>query len=248
MNQIHVPPLTPVVKRIMIAMGGVWIVIQIILDLFFKTNIHNWFILHPDQVLYKFWIWQLFTYIFFHAVSSFHLFFNALMLWFFGSELEKHWGSRFFTVYFFTTGIGAAVIYCAGVALYSIISGDSTSLSIPVLGASGALFGLLVAYGVVFSERIIYFMGLFPMKAKYFALIAAALDFFSLLTTGVSGAEVAYLCHLGGALVGFLFLWGHTLLKLNKTKSKLRRNTGALRLVVDNEKPGKKEDGPKYWN
>jgi len=118
---------------------------------------------------------------------------------------------------------------------------------IPVLGASGALFGLLVAYGIVFSERVIYFMGLFPMKAKHFALIAAALDLSSLLTTGFSGTEVAYLCHIGGAVVGFLYLWGHTRMKLGKTKTKLKKNTGSLRLVVDNEKL-KKEDNPKYWN
>ena len=90
-------------------------------------------------------------------------------------------------------------------------------------------------------------MGLFPMKAKHFAMVAAALDLSSLLTTGFSGAEVAYLCHLGGALVGFLFLWGHTRWKLNKTKTKLKKNTGSLRLVVDNEKL-KKADSPKYWN
>ncbi len=118
---------------------------------------------------------------------------------------------------------------------------------IPVLGASGALFGLLVAYGIVFSERIIYFMGLFPMKAKYFAMLAAAIDFSSLLTTGFAGTEVAYLAHLGGAIVGFLFLMGHTRWKLLGTKSKLKKKSSGLRLVVDNDKL-KNEDGPKYWN
>lgn len=248
MNQVYVPPLTPIVKKIMIVMVGVWILIQIIVGSFLKVNISTWFTLHPDQVIEKFWIWQLLTYIFFHALSPFHIFFNGLMLWFFGSELERHWGSRFFALYFFVSGIGASLIYCVGVAIYAAFTGDRTPLLIPVLGASGALFGLLVAYGIVFSERVIYFMGLFPMKAKYFALVAAALDLSSLLTTGFSGTEVAYLCHLGGALAGFLFLWTNTIIKLKKTKSKLKRSTGALRLVVDNEKPNKKEDGPKYWN
>lgn len=247
MNQIQVAPLTPVVKKLMIAMAVIWVVVQIVLDKFLKTNISTWFVLHPDQVIEKFWIWQLVTYMFFHATSPFHLFFNGLMLWFFGSELEKHWGARFFTTYFFICGVGAAVFYCLGVALYAIISGNQTPMIIPVLGASGALFGLLVAYGIVFSERVIYFMGLFPMKAKHFALIAAALDLSSLLTTGFSGTEVAYLCHIGGAVVGFLYLWGHTRMKLGKTKTKLKKNTGSLRLVVDNEKL-KKEDNPKYWN
>lgn len=248
MNQIQVPPLTSAVKKIMIVTVVVWVLIQIILGNFLKINLSNWFILYPNHVIEKFWIWQLVTYVFFHALSPLHIFFNGLMLWFFGSELERHWGTRFFTTYYFTCGVGAALIYCTGVAVYAVISGDRYPLSVPVMGASGALFGLLVAYGIVFSERIIYFMGLFPMKAKYFALIAAALDLSSLLTTGFSGTEVAYLCHLGGALAGVLFLWGHTILKLKKTKTKLKRNTGALRLVVDNEKSHKKEDGPKYWN
>ena len=89
-------------------------------------------------------------------------------------------------------------------------------------------------------------MGLFPLKAKYFALIAAALDLSSLLTTGFTGGEVAYLAHLGGAAVGFAFLWSQTRLKLRKTRDKVKKSTASLRLVVDNEK--KDDKGPKYWN
>ena len=129
----------------------------------------------------------------------------------------------------------------------SLFDVKQTPMLIPVMGASGGLFGLLVAYGIVFSERVIYFMGLFPLKAKYFAMIAAALDMSSLLTTGFSGGEVAYLAHLGGAAVGFCFLWVHTRLKLQKTKEKVKKSTASLRLVVDNDKKTK-DQGPKYWN
>lgn len=247
MNSMAVAPLTPVVKRLMITIGVIWFVLQILCDKIFRLNLSTWFILHPDQVIEKFWAWQLLTYMFFHALSPFHILFNLLMLWFFGSELEKHWGGRFFTLYFFVCGVGAAVIYCLGVGIYASVTGVQAPLVIPVLGASGALFGLLVAYGIVFAERMIYFMGLFPMKAKYFVLVAAGLDFASLLTTGFAGSEVAYLAHLGGALVGFLFLWLHTRFKLSNTKSKLKKKTNGLRLVVDNEKL-KNENGPKYWN
>jgi membrane associated rhomboid family serine protease len=247
MSTIQVAPLTPVVKKLVITICAVWFVVQILLDKIFKLNLSAWFVLHPDQVIEKFWAWQLVTYMFFHALSPFHILFNLLMLWFFGSELEKHWGAKFFTTYFFVCGVGAAVLYCVSVAIYAAITGVQTPLLIPVLGASGALFGLLVAYGIVFSERVIYFMGLFPMKAKYFAMVAAALDFSSLLTTGFAGSEVAYLAHLGGALVGFLFLMGHTRMKLSGTRSKLKKKSSGLRLVVDNEKL-KNENGPKYWN
>lgn len=245
MNQINMPPMTPTVKKLLITMAVVWVVVQIILDKMGGLSISRWFILNPAQVVTHFYAWQLVTYMFFHALSPFHLFFNGLMLWFTGVELERHWGSRFFTTYFFTCGIGAAIVYCVGVSLYALVSGDQTPLLIPVMGASGGLFGLLVAYGIVFSERIIYFMGLFPLKAKYFALIAAALDLSSLLTTGFTGGEVAYLAHLGGAAVGFAFLWTQTRLKLRKTRDKVKKST-SLRLVVDNEK--KDDKGPKYWN
>lgn len=248
MSSIQVAPLTPVVKKLIIVTGLCWFVIQVLLEKIFKVGISPYLILHPDQVIEKFWVWQLATYMFFHALSPFHLLFNMLMLWFFGSELEKHWGARFFTVYYFVCGIGAALIYCVTVAIYAVMTGVQTPMQIPVLGASGALFGLLVAYGVVFSERVVYFMGLFPMKAKYFAMVAAALDFSSLMTTGFSGSEVAYLAHVGGAVVGFLFLWGNTRWKNMATKSKLKRKASGLRLVVDNEKLSRKENGPKYWN
>lgn len=248
MSSIQVAPLTPVVKKLIIVTGLCWFVIQVLLEKIFKVGISPYLILHPDQVIEKFWVWQLATYMFFHALSPFHLLFNMLMLWFFGSELEKHWGARFFTIYYFVCGIGAALIYCVTVAVYAVVTGVQTPMQIPVLGASGALFGLLVAYGVVFSERVIYFMGLFPMKAKYFAMVAAALDFSSLMTTGFSGSEVAYLAHVGGAVVGFLFLWGNTRWKKMATKSKLKRKASGLRLVVDNEKLSRKENGPKYWN
>lgn len=248
MNSVQINPLTPVVKKLAITMLVVWFFVQVLLEKILHVNISTLFILHPDQVLEKFWLWQLMTYMFFHALSPFHLLFNLLMLWFFGSELEKHWGAKFFTTYFFVTGIGAAIVYCVCVGLYAVLTGAGAPLVIPVLGASGALFGLLVAYGIVFSERTIYFMGLFPMKAKYFALIAAALDLSSLLTTGFAGSEVAYLAHLGGALVGFIFLLLHARWKQGQTKSRLKKKGSNLRLVVDNDKVKSKDDGPKYWN
>lgn len=246
MSQLSMAPMTPTVKKFLISMGVIWVVVQLILEKMLGLQISQWFILNPEKVVTQFWVWQTFTYMFFHALSPFHIFFNGLMLWFTGAELEKHWGTRFFTIYFFTCGIGAALVYCVGVTLYAVITGNQTPLLIPVMGASGGLFGLLVAYGIVFSERVIYFMGLFPIKAKYFAMIAAALDLSSLLTTGFVGGEVAYLAHLGGAAVGFAFLWTQTRLKLRKTKEKVKKSAAKLSLVVDNEKKG--SNNPKYWN
>lgn len=248
MNSIHVTPLTPVVKKLVIAMVAVWLVVQIFADRFFHLNISNYFILHPDQVIAKFWLWQLVTYMFFHALSPFHLFFNLMMLWFMGSELEKHWGAKFFATFFFVTGTGAAILYCLGVALYAAITGAQGPLIIPVMGASGALFGLFVAYGIIFSERVVYILAVIPIKAKYLSMIIAAVELSSLLTTGFAGGEVAHLAHLGGALVGYVFLLFHSRWKLQQTKARLKKKSTNLRLVVDNEKVKSNEDGPKYWN
>ena len=195
-------PITPVVKKLAIAIISIWLVVQIFMDKIFQLNLSTWFILHPGFVIEKFWLWQLATYMFFHALSPFHIFFNLIMLWFVGSDLEKHWGSRFFTTYFFVTGVGAAILYCLSVAIYAAITGAQGPLVIPVMGASGALFGMLVAYGIIFSERVVYIFGILPLKAKYFALIAAAIELSSLLTTGFAGGEVAHLAHLGGGRGG----------------------------------------------
>ena len=116
----------------------------------------------------------------------------------------------------------------------------------PVVGASGAIFGLFVAYGLLFGERVIYFMMIFPMKAKFFVMILAGVEIFTLMGSGMQ-SQVANLAHLGGLIVGFLFLrfWDKLLIR-RKGKSKNRRG---LRLVVDNDKTSSgNNDGPKYWN
>lgn len=246
MNRIAVAPMTTVVKRILIATLFCWVVLQIVLGQFFKIGFWETLILHPVMVVEKFYLWQLVTYMFFHAISPFHILFNMLMLWFFGAELEKKWGSKFFAFYYLASGIGAAIIYCLAVGIYGAVTGIRTPLVIPVMGASGALFGLLVAYGIIFSENVIYFMGLFPMKAKYFVLLAAGIDFASLLSTGVAGSEVAYLAHLGGFLSGFIILKTTAYYKSKDSVKKVKRNT-PLKLVVDNEKV-KDQENPKYWN
>ncbi len=243
MSQIVVPPVSPVVKKLLIANIAIWFFVQIILGNFLKINYESIFFLTPSSIIEKFQVWQLFTYMFFHALSPFHLIFNMLLLWFFGSELEQLWGKKFFTIYYIGSGIGAGLIYCAVVAIYSAATGSQGALFIRVLGASGALYGLLLAYGIIFADRVIYFMGLFPMKAKYFVMIAGAIDFASLLSSGVAGGEVAYLAHLGGLASGFMILKA----KAMQSQKQKRKNV-SLKLVVDNEKVNKNDSDPKYWN
>lgn len=247
MTSFSAAPMTSAVKKILIVNVAIWIVVQIILDK--AVGFHQWraLILTPEDVIEKFYVWQLFTYQFFHAISPFHLLFNMLMLYFFGSELERRWGSKFFTFYYLMSGAGAAIIYCIGVGIYASVTGFRPILLTPVLGASGALFGLLLAYGIIFADREIYFMGFFPMKAKYFVMLAGAMDLASLMGTGFAGGEVAYLAHLGGIASGFIILRAHVQYKSQQAKNKLKKKSSNLRLVVDNDK-STKDDNPKYWN
>ncbi|ABL66719.1 rhomboid family intramembrane serine protease [Chlorobium phaeobacteroides] len=151
---------------------------------------------HNDTGL-SFQIWQPVTYMFLHG-SMGHLFFNMFALWIFGTEIENYWGTRQFTIYYFICGIGAALIN-----LLTTI-GDPYS----TVGASGAIYGILLAFGMMFPERYIYLYFLLPVKAKYFVAGYAFLEFISGLgsRTMGSGSNIAHFAHLGGMLVGFIYI------------------------------------------
>jgi membrane associated rhomboid family serine protease len=239
-------PLTPVVKWLLIINVAVWFVFQIIMEGYFRVPFSSTFGLIPEKVIYDFQLWQLVSYMFLHSTTAVtHLLFNMLMLWFFGAELEQRWGSKFFTIYYMFSGIGAAILYCIGVGAYSYYSGSKLPLIVPVVGASGAIFGLLLAQGIIFGDRIVYFFMLFPMKNRWFVSIMGFIQIASMMTSSVSGSETAYLAHLGGLASGYICLK----LKDWSTKNDLKKRTKTkgrnLRLVVDNEKSDKP---PKYWN
>ena len=157
----------------------------------------------PAAVLEKGAVWQLVSYMFLHGGVG-HLLMNMLSLWMFGTELERRWGTRFFTKYYFVTGIGAAVI----TLLWSISPlplADQLYYSV-MIGASGAVYGVLLAYGLTFPHREIYLYFLFPIQAKYFVMIVGAVTFLS--SMGAAGGGVAHTAHLGGLLVGYVYLKG----------------------------------------
>ena len=152
--------------------------------------------LTPAFVTGNYYLWQLVTYIFLHDPGNLlHILFNMLGLWMFGSELERVWGTKQFTKFFFICGIGAGL-------LTVLLSPRS---SVATIGASGAIYGILLAYAVLFPDRIIYFI-IFPIPAKYFVLILGGLAFFSSLSA--TGGGTAHVAHLGGMLFGFLYLKG----------------------------------------
>ena len=133
-----------------------------------------------------------------------HLLINMLSLWMFGTELERMWGTRFFTKYYFVTGIGAGVI----TLLWSIspLPFAEQIYYAPMIGASGAIYGVLLAYALSFPHRPIYMYFVFPIPAKYFVMIVGAITFLS--SVGGGGGGVAHTAHLGGLAVGYLYLKG----------------------------------------
>ena len=151
--------------------------------------------LAPIAVVQHFAIWQLVTYLFLHG-GVWHLVFNMLTLWMFGTPLERDWGTRRFLKYYFICGIGAGL---CDVALNAAIGNWSTS----TIGASGAIYGLLLAFGVCYPDQTVLMGFLFPIKAKYMVMIYAAIELWMSLgvNTGISN-----IAHLGGMAVGFVYL------------------------------------------
>jgi membrane associated rhomboid family serine protease len=245
----NVVPFTKAVRVLVIANVAVWLALVLIPGLFHNGLFIDLFGLVPERVVSGFWVWQIFTYMFMHASGVFHILFNMLILWWFGAELEQRWGSKFFVTYYLVCGVGAGVVYLIGTTLYAYITGNVSSMMTPLVGASGATYGLLLAYGLLFGERVIYFMMLFPMKAKYFTMIIGGVELVTMMDAG-SGSQVANLAHLGGLLVGFIFLSFVARYRARASSGPSKRGR-KLKLVVDNERDQSQkpsDQGPKYWN
>lgn len=155
------------------------------------------FALYGEGALHNLFVWQLFTYMFLHG-GIWHLLFNMLTLWFFGTQLERDWGTRQFLKYYFYCGIAAGVCVLA----INILLGDWLT---PTIGASGAIFGILVAFGVLYPNQTVLMSFLFPIKAKYLVMIYAAIEL--LMTFGPNNG-VSTIAHLGGMAFGYVYLKG----------------------------------------
>jgi membrane associated rhomboid family serine protease len=173
-------------------------VVMFAVTMFFPA-LRLWLGLVPADVFGRLRIWQPVTYMFLHG-GLFHILFNMLALWMFGTELERMWGARFFLKFYFICGLGAA----ASMLLVSLVSA-SVYYSVTI-GASGAIYGLLLAYGLYFPNRPIFLYFVFPIPAKYFVMILGAIEFFTSVSDSTSG--VAHAAHLGGLVVGYVYLKG----------------------------------------
>ncbi|MBU4304978.1 MAG: rhomboid family intramembrane serine protease [Candidatus Omnitrophica bacterium] len=181
------------------AFNAVRILIAINIVVFILCNFlpcFPWFFIFglvPSFLFTKWMLWQPVTYLFLHG-GLWHLVINMLMLWMFGMPLEEMWGSRRFLAYYFFTGIGAGI--------FSVLFAYNSQ--IPVVGASGAIFGLLVAFSVISPESIILLFFIFPMKMKHAVVVLGGINLLGALSSGGSG--IAYTAHLGGGLLGYLYL------------------------------------------
>ena len=187
-------PVPPIVKALLVANVVVY-TFQVLAETLAHTRIDQIFGLVPYDVTHHFFVWQLGTYMFLHG-GLLHLGLNMLALWMFGSELEQTWGSERFARFYFVTGVGAG--------LCSVLAGWNSY--IPIIGASGAIYGLLAAYGILFPDRTLLLYFIVPIKAKWFVLILGLMTFWSSLSA--SGSGVAHVAHLGGMIFGWLYLRG----------------------------------------
>jgi len=171
--------LTPAVKVLIIINVCIFVIINLVRN-FPWLGIFG---LVPAFVFGRFWIWQLATYMFLH-LGLWHLVLNMLMLCFFGPTIEEAWGKKQFLIYYFFTGVGAAL--CS----FFVSMGSYT----PVIGASGAIFGILVAYAVMFPDSVILLFLIFPMKMKYAVLVLAGINLLGAISN--PGGGIAYFAHL----------------------------------------------------
>jgi membrane associated rhomboid family serine protease len=178
----------PVVTTLLLANAAIFL-----FGILGRIDFSGLFGLVPKLVWSRFFVWQLFTYMFLHG-GFWHIFMNMFILWMFGSELERDWGSREFFKFYVICGMGAGLFNVA----------FQPNSYIPIVGASGAIYGLLVAYAMMYPNRTVYIYFLFPVPVKYMVIGLAVIEFISSMAG--SSSNIAHFAHLGGMLVGFIYL------------------------------------------
>ena len=146
----------------------------------------------PRMVWSELMIWQPFTYLFFHG-GIWHVLINMFVLWMFGSELERLWGKSHFLKFYFVTGVGSGLL----TMLFSLQS------ITPIVGASGAVYGVLLAYGLTYPNIQIYLYGIIPIKSIWFVIGIGMIAFMSSFN---NISQVSHITHLSGMLIGYLML------------------------------------------
>ena len=200
------PPFTPAVKQLLIANCAVFLLFAVFgafsataplaATLYNHLGLEGYSVIHGE-------IWQLVTYAFLHF-GLLHLLFNMLALWMFGAQLEMDWGYSLFMQFYFFCVIGAALVTVL-VSFTGILGVSPRTLTV---GASGGIYGLLIAFGILHGDsEIMLFPIPFMIKARYFVIGLIFLALYGALSSSHNmGQSTAYMAHLGGGLFGYLFL------------------------------------------
>jgi len=202
--------ITPAVKLLLIANFAVFIFEALLYSFSGKPayeDLLKWFGLVPAGVFPGLRIWQPVTYMFLHDIKSiWHILLNMYTLWLFGKELELVWGRNKFLRYYFLTGVGAGLINVFVRTVPAIFTHALPNAAyISTIGASGAVFGILIACAILFPDRRVYLLPIpVPLKMRTLVIIMTVLTFLG--TFGLGDDSVSHLCHLGGMLVGFVYL------------------------------------------
>jgi membrane associated rhomboid family serine protease len=195
-------PITPVVKNLLV-INGIVFLIQEIAGMFYPNLLEYLFGLHHIGLVHEFKLWQIFTYMFLHG-GWLHIILNMLGLWMFAGELEQLWGSKLFLRYYLFSGMGAGLF----IAVMNYIAYAYYQINVPTIGASGAIYAVLLAYGMTWPDRKVIIFPLFiPVKIKYMVLIFGLISFFGALSaaSGTTG-NISHIGHLGGIISGFAYI------------------------------------------
>ena len=241
--------ITPAVKYIVLTCAGVF-TLQTLAAILISPDPTSWinheFGLVPLGPIPGLRVWQPVTYLFLHG-GIWHLLINMLMLWMFGRELELVWGKKRFTNYFFLCGVGAGIITIL-VKVLPMLWGHRPA-DVPTIGASGAIFGILIANAILFPDRQIW---LFPLPImipmRPFVAVMGAIEFFS--TIGSSGDSVSHLCHLGGMLIGWIYLRrGSFLFRVRNEVAdwKYKQNRKRFEVYMRKNRNEPPPPGPDHW-
>jgi membrane associated rhomboid family serine protease len=243
--------ITPAVQWLVVANAAVFM-LEVLLRVFSTGGgAYTWFVMHfglvPSGVIPGLRVWQPFTYLFLHdAGTIWHILTNMFVLWMFGRELEIVWGRDRFLRYYFLTGVGAGLINIIVKAIPTLWG--HAPYDIPTIGASGAIFGVLLACAILFPDRqVIMFPIPIKMSMRTFVIVMIVLEFVG--TLGVGGDNISHFCHFGGMLVGYIYLRrGSFLYSVRNTVSdwQYRRNRKRFEVYINKHK-GEPPSRPDRW-
>lgn len=206
-------PMTPVVKKLLIINGSIFLVQQLVLLTPARGVIEVFFGLSHEGLVQRFMLWQPLTYMFLHQ-GWLHIIFNLLGLWMFAGEIENYLGGKRFLRFYLLSGIGAG-FFIALMNFYLFMQSGGSGITI---GASGAIYAILIAYAMLWPDREVLLYFIIPIKIKYLLLAFGLIEFFGTLSTAAgTGGGISHIGHLGGILVGYVLMKRYTSSSMKKS-------------------------------